>query len=289
MDNVISVGEEQRGQKHKGRRQNGFFKSEARRVLFASDNLYKSVMSYFICGLMSGLPLYMSFYVPGLFEIWFSESLGDKAVKALSDAAVIILYIIFSFLLFTFFLGAYTLAAKMKDEPDTEPGAPVYSSLETLLNPAGNTFCLRRTVILYIILAAELSLSVLPSVFVIKNISLLGAPVAVNAVICTAVCVLSAFASLFFISLLAPLPYVIADNGNIGAVAAYSKSVFTAMRGIRVCFSLFISFIPLMIISALTFGMLFFAYTLPYMSLSFAKAGEYLYNLQDPERKQNNG
>lgn len=287
-DTTAFIGELQSEQKRKSGKQNRYFKSEARRTLFAADNFYKAVISHFIAGTASGGFLFLTLYIPDLARIFFSDFISEKAVKSLAVTANVILFIIFSFFFFAFFLGAYILAARMRDEPDKEPGAPKYASLSAMLMPLGCLKNARRTFALYLILASELAASVMPTVFVfsfIKYTDLNGfSAFAVKALVVFC----SAFACIFFIMLFSPMPYVMAENRGEGALRLYVKSASAALCGIWRCFALLFSFLPLILLSILTFGVLFFAYVLPYMTLSFAKAGEYLYYIENPERKKEN-
>lgn len=286
--NSAFIGELQSNQKHKSVKQNRYFKSEAKRTLFASDNFYKAVISHFIVGIFSGGFLFLTFYVPDLVNIFFSDFLSEKAVTALSLSLNIILTVVFSFFFFAFFAGAYILGAKMKDEPDNEPGAPKFASLSVMLLPLSTLKNARRTLVLYLILAAELAASVLPSVFVFSFIGRteLSAVSAFFVKLLVVLC--SAFACTFFIMLFAPMPYVLEEDKDAKASVLYRKSAGAALCGIWRCYTLLFSFIPLILLSILTFGVLFYAYALPYMTLSFARAGEYLYYIENPERKKEN-
>ena len=141
---------------------------------------------------------------------------------------------------------------------------------------------------LYLIYAFELLAAVAPSVFVILYADSTGVGAFAAALIKITSVSCSLFIAVFFTALLAPLPYVLREDDGIGAFSAYKKSVAAALCGIWRIYSLLFSFIPLLLVSALTFGVLFFAYALPYMTASFAKAGEYLYYLENPERRQIN-
>ena len=284
-DAAAFIGEIQTQQKRKSGKQNRYFKKEAKRTLFAADNFYKAVISHFIAGVLSGGFLFMTFYVPGLTQLFFSDFISENAVNALATALNIILYIIFSFFFFAFFFGAYILAARMRDEPDKEEGRPKYSSLSAMLLPLNCLKNARRTFALYLILAAEITASTLPSALVftfMRSTDLGGLPAFL---IKALVVFCSAFACVFFIMLFAPMPYVMAENKGAGAAELYRKSASAALCGIWRCFALLFSFIPLILLSILTFGVLFYAYALPYMTLSFAKAGEYLYYIENPERR----
>ncbi|MBQ7698781.1 MAG: hypothetical protein IJT49_00380 [Clostridia bacterium] len=287
-DNFAFIGELQSEQKRKSGKQNKYFKSEAKRTLFAADNFYKAVISHFIAGAASGGFLFLTYYIPSLTSMFFSDFLSEKAVNTLSLTLNVILYTVFSAFFFAFFFGAYVLASKMKDEPDKEPGAPRFASLSSMLIPLNSLKNARRTFCLYLILAAELAVSVLPSVFVFSFIKMTELDrisvffVELTVVLC------SAFACVFFIMLFVPMPFVMAENRGAGAAELYKKSASAALCGIWRCYALLFSFLPLILLSILTFGVLFFAYTLPYMTVSCAKVGEYLYYLENPERKKEN-
>ena len=287
-DTSAFIGELQSNQRLKSGKQNRYFKSEAKRTLFAADNLYKAIISHFIVGIISGGFLFLAFYLPDILKSAFKGILNENALSALSATLVVLLCVIFSVFFFAFFLGAYILASKLKDEPDTEPGRPKFASLSSMLIPLNNIKNARRTFVLYLILASEIAVSVLPSVLVFMLIGQTGsngmAALAVRIIVLSC----SAFLCVFFTALFAPMPYIMSENKSANAVQLYKKSASAALCGIWRIYSLLFSFIPLILLSVLTFGVLFYAYALPYMTISFAKAGEYLYYLENPERKKEN-
>ena len=154
-----------------------------------------------------------------------------------------------------------------------------------MLIPLNDLKNARRTLCIYLILAAELAVPVVMTVLAFSYIGMLEINVVFVIMIKIAVALCSAFVCLFFIMLLVPMPYIMAENKNASAPELYKKSASAAMCDMRRCYALLLSFLPLILLSALTFGMLFYAYTLPYMTVSYAKVGEYLYYLQNPERK----
>lgn len=270
-----------------GRRKlNSHFRAEARRTLFAGDNYYRSVLSHLICGLFSGGPLFLSFYAPDLIGNVFGGSMSDEAVTLLSVSVNTVLYLISAFLFFASFSGVYILASRMKDEPDRVDGAPDPADLSVMLRPVGSGKSLCRTAGVFITLAAELSAAVIPAVYVISRVSGTGIdPFAAVAIKVVSVLIAS-FLSLFFLILLVPMPYVLEAEPEAGVLEIYRKSAGAAVRGAGRCILLLLSFIPHLILSVLSFGVLFFAYTLPYMTLSMAKLGGYLYNITNIERKK---
>lgn len=287
-DQTAYIGELQRNQTNKSAKQNRYFKSEAKRTLFAADNFYKSVISHLICGMVSSSFLYMAFYVPDLCYIFFGDFLSEASVGLLSKTVEVILYVLASFFFFAFSAGIYTLASNMKDEPDSTPGAPSVASMADMLTPLNSFKNFGRTFALFLIVAVELTVSVLPSVFVFLLSDQAGLGT-FSSVVIKIVCVqCSAFACAFFLSLLVPMPYVIKEDESIGAFAAYKKSASAALCGIWRVYALVLSFIPLLLLSAVTCGILFFAYVYPYMSLALSKAGRYLYYIENPERRHIN-
>ena len=82
------------------------------------------------------------------------------------------------------------------------------------------------------------------------------------------------------------MPYALGAEPDAGVLELYRKSAKAAVRGAFRCVLMLLSFIPHLILSVLSFGVMFFAYTLPYMTLSMAKLGEYLYNITYFERKK---
>lgn len=287
-DQTAYIGEIQKNQSRKSAKQNKYFKSEAKKTLFSGDNLYKAVISHLICGMVSSSFLYMAFYVPDLCYIFFGDFLSQLSVGLISTVVRVTLYVLSSFFFFAFSFGIYTLASDMKSEPDREPGAPSPSSMARMLDPLKSFYSFGRTLAVFLILAAELTVSVLPSVFVFLFADAAGLD-KFSAVTVEIICVLcSAFACAFFLSLLVPLPYVIKEDERVGAFTAYKKSAKAALCGIWRVYALMFSFIPLLLLSAVTCGILFFAFVYPYMSIALSKVGEYLYYIENPERRHIN-
>jgi len=282
------IGETQRNQSFKQIKQNRYFKSEAKRALFAADNFYKAALSHFICGVISGVFLFLTYYVPDLVYVFTSDFISEASAALLSQVINVILIVLFSFFLFTFFLGAYCFAASMKSEPDGTPGVPDLSDMSKMLSPVDSFKHFGRTLALYFIYAFELIVAVSPSVFVILYSDAIGIDGFTSALMKIVSVACSLFIVVFFTALFAPMPYVLQEDDNVGVFTAYKKSASAALCGIWRIYSLFFSFIPLMLLSALTFGVLYFAYALPYMTTAFAKAGEYLYYIENPERRHIN-
>ncbi len=268
------------------RKLNSHFRSEARRTLFAGDNYYRSVLSHLICGLFSGGALYLSFYAPDLIKTVFGGSLGEESTALLSASVNTVLYLVSAFLFFAFFSGVYLLASAMKDEPDTAEGDPDPADLSMMLRPVGSHRSLSRTAGVFIILAAELALAVIPAVYVISRVSGTGIDPRAAAAVKIVSVIAASLLSLFFIILLVPMPYALEAEPDAGVLELYRKSAKAAVRGAFRCVLMLLSFIPHLILSVLSFGVMFFAYTLPYMTLSMAKLGEYLYNITYFERKK---
>lgn len=287
-DNMTYVGEIQRDQRNKGAKQNRHFKAEARRALFASDNFYKAVISHLICGAMCGGFLYITYYTPDLFDMYFSALIGEKAAGLLTNTFNAVMYALFALVFMVFFAGVYTLAARMRETPDSEPGAVGYSSLSAMLDPISGFRNFRRTIVITLILTVELAVVAAPAVVVFIFADGTGMNGTLLFLLKAATVIPTAFICLFFIFLLVPMPYVTENDPGIGAFAAYKKSASAALCGIWRCYGLLFSFIPLILLSALTFGVLYFAYTVPYMTLSYAKAGEYLYTIANTERNEEN-
>lgn len=282
MDNEIAfIGEPIRKQKRKSIKQNRFFKTEAKEALFAADNYYKAVLSHFICGAACGGFIYLAQLAPKL----ISAVMTGGTAKALTVVICALLYILSAVFFCLFFAGVYRLATELESEPDVEHGKPELTKMSVMLSPVADISSFRRTLGISLVLLSALTLSALPSVFVISQSAKLGLPPAATVAVNAAVVFCSVFSALFFIFLSAPLPYVINGDKDIKVFAAIKTSAAASLTGMWRLYSLLISFIPLILLSAATFGVLLFAYTLPYMTVSFARAGGYLYNLYVTERK----
>lgn len=268
----------------KGRKLNAYFKSEARRTLYAADNYYKSVLSHLICGMFCGGFLYLTFYVPDLVNTVFKATLSEEARELLSSSVNTVLILLFAFFLFAFFSGVCCLAAKLRDDPDRAEGAPDAADLSEILKPLGSRASFGRTAALFIILAAQLAAVTVSAAYVVRHAGGIGIGTPAAALVKIVSVAAASFMSLFFVFLFIPMPYVLRDRPGIGAFGAYRESARAALRGIGKCFKLLLSFIPLLILSVLSFGVLFFAYVLPYYVLSAAKLGEYLYYTANIER-----
>ena len=281
--NTVFVGEPAAAQKNRGRKQNRYFKTEARRTLFSKDNFHNSVISHLVCGLLSGGLLYLSFTLPQILNDALSGTLSERALYMLISTVNVVICVISAFLLFSFFFGVYTMHCMMREQDGSAPGTPRFSELSYMLTPvSGGRF--RSTALYFMILALQLCAVVIPTALICDGAGyVLHNALALFAVRAVLICA-CAFLCIFSVSLFLPLPYVLARGESTGALAAYGQSASAAFNGVFRFVGLLISFIPLLLLSALSFGVLFFAYTMPYMTLSAAKLGEYLYNTANTER-----
>ena len=270
-------------QKNRIKKLNRYFKNSAKRTLFAGDNYHNAVIAPLICGMFSGGLLYLSFYVPDLIGEALAAAMNERAAALLTSTLDVIVYTVTAFLFFMFFSGVYVMCSRMKEEPDSRPGVESYSSFSDLFMPmSGGNFS--KYLVIFLILAVQLCAVIVPCVFICRGVGGIGIPAfAVFFVRLAATCA-CAFMCIMFFALLLPLPYVFEHEDDVPAVTAYKKSASAALPGVFRCCGLLFSFIPLLLLSVLSFGVLFFAYALPYMTLSAAKAGEYLYMIANTER-----
>ncbi len=287
MDGYSLIGESQHSQKNKRAKQNRLFRSEAQATLISGDNYYKSVLSHFIAVLMSG----GFFYAAYLFAVYgASYGIGDmsaQAVVVFIACVCVILCLAGAFFLFAFMLGAYTLSCGMNGE--TEPDGLMHvSSMSKLLSPFASVRDLKNTFVIFLILVTELFVCAAPAIFVFSFVGQTGmnGALAVTLKIFTLLC--SIFVGLFFVFLLLPYPYILQNSEGRRPLRMYAASAKAALCDIWLAYNMFFSFIFLLILSALSFGVLYFAYTMPYMTHSMAMVGEYLYKLSTTERNDIN-
>ena len=287
MDGYSLVGETKHTQKNKRAKQNRLFRREAQATLLSGDNYYKSVLSHFTAVLMGG----GFFYAAYLFAVYGTSygigDMSDRAVAVFIACVSVILCLIGAFFLFAFLLGAYTLSCGMNS--GTEPDGLMHvSSMSKMLSPLASMRELKNTFIVFLILTFELFICSAPAVFVFNFIGQTGINGAAAVTVKAFTLVCSIFLGLFFVFLLLPYPYILQNSPGQSPIRTYASSAKAALCDIWLGYSMFFSFIFLLILSALTFGVLYFAYTMPYMTHSMAKVGEYLYKLSITERNDIN-
>ena len=231
------------------------------------------------------------FYAAYLLAVYgASYGIGEmsaQAVVVFVTCICVILCLIGAFFLFSFLLGAYTLSCGMNGE--TKPDGSMHiSSMSAMLSPFSSGRVFKNTVITFLILAFELIVCFVPTVFVFSFIGSTGINGLTAAIIKIFVLLCSIFVGLFFIFLLLPYPYVTKNSNEKSPFRMYAASAKAALCDIWLGYNMFFSFIFLLILSALSFGVLYFAYTMPYMTHSMAKVGEYLYKLSTTERNDIN-
>ncbi len=287
MNAYSLVGEKPQNQKNKRAKQNRLFRSEAQATMLSGDNYYKSILAHLISVLMSGGFFYAAYLINDYVKAYGIGGMSEQAVSVFTLCVCVCLCIIGAFLLFSFMLGAYRLACDMNsDLPDKD--SMELHSVSAILAPLSDKKHFRNTLIIFFILALELFVCAAPTVFVFTYVGSLG----FNglAVFCiklfTLLC--SVFVGLFFVFMLLPYPYIAKSGAFDSPFRMYGASVKAALCDIWLGYNMLLSFTLWLILSALSFGVLFFAYTMPYMTHSMAKVGEYLYNLSITERNDIN-
>lgn len=287
MNAYSLVGEPERKQKNKRGKQNRLFRSEAQATLMSGDNYYKSILAHLICILMSGGFFYAAYAVKEFGAEYGIGDMSEQAVSAFTLCLSVILCLIGAFLMFSFFLGAYILCCDMNAEQEPD-GSMHVSSLSSVMIPLSSKKNFKNTFVIFVIFALELLICSAPTVFICVNIGQTGLGPAAVFFIKLFMVICSIFVGLFFTFFLLPYPYVMKNSDEKSVFRMYAQSVKASLCDIWLGYNMILSFVFLLILSALSFGVLYFAYTMPYMSHSMAKVGEYLYKLSVTERNEIN-
>ena len=287
MNAYSLVGEQPQNQKNKRKKQNRLFRSEAQATLMAKDNYYKSILAHLICVLMSGGFFYAAYLVNSYGKEYGIGDMSAQAVSAFTLCLSVILCVIGAFLMFSFFLGAYTLCCEMNGQTEAD-GSTRVSSLSAILTPFSSKRELKNTFVLFIILAFELFICTAPTVFIFRFVGQTGQNGFSVFMIKVFILACSVFVGLFFTFFLLPYPYISKNSNEKSVFRMYAQSVKASLCDIWLGYNMILSFVFLLILSALSFGVLYFAYTMPYMTHSMAKVGEYLYKLSVTERNEIN-
>ncbi len=287
MDSYSLVGEPYHERKNNRAKQNRLFRSEAQATLMSGDNYYKSILAHLICVLMSG-----GFFYAGYLVIDYGRGYGiggmtKEAVDAFTLCLCVILCLIGAFMLFAFLFGAYRLSCEMNADL-TDKDSMEASSVSVILSPLSTKKDFRNTLVIFFILSLELFICAAPTVFVLVNAGTLGLNGFAVFMIKAFTVACSIFLGLFFVFLLLPLPYIVKNGAFHSPFRMYKESAKAALTDIWLGYNMLISFTFWLILSFLSFGVLYFAYTMPYMTHSMAKVGEYLYNLSITERNDIN-
>ncbi len=265
MDKSISVGEHA-----KHRRGVSFFKHEARLRLFEKNNLLKLIFAFFTVGIFGAFAFYLfdlcSFLnQTGLFRM------SKESVALLVYSLQFMIGICGSYTVFAMLYGFWTMCISVCQTGDGEIGSLFYA-FESQRR-------MRRCLCGYLITL----ISAVPGTVLFKlslHITLGGVVFKYTAAIFAALVGIA----IFLIPMFFMLPYPLGGGKTVGE--RLKSAYMTVKRHIFSLFVLTLSFIPLIIISVLSFGILFIIYTVPYISLSYASVVAYA---KDVEKYGANG
>ncbi len=251
MEQRISVGETA----HR-KRGVGFFKSEARYFTVRSDNLAKLIFAFLTVGIFAAFFIYIHDAVCsapylGIF------SLGVDSYNMLVKSLGYIVALLGTYTVFGLLCGYWVMCLDICTTGRGKLGKLLYvfeSARRMRACLAGYLLTALSAVPGVILFAAVYSAKIQHTVL---RYALLSASVFVGAVI---------FLALIFLM----MAYPVCEGKSISK--RLKKSLCMMKNHIFSLIVLTLSFIPLIIISVLSFGILFIIYTLPYICLSFASA-----------------
>ncbi len=254
MDKRISIGEHERH-----RRGTKFFTSEAKHRLFEKNHLIKLIFAFLTVCIFFGFFFYLFVILPEIAGIKLF-GLSENSVNAVITAIRIIIFFTGSYTVFGLLCGYYLLCVDIYEKDDGELGRLFYAF------ESGHRMrsCLCGYVLTLLWLLPFAVLFTLSMLFEHESLWVH--------------CLVTAFSSgvgIFFFLIFAflSLAYPFGKGKSFGKRL---KSAFSLMKNhIFSCFILTLRFIPLIIISVLSFGILFIIYTVPFITLSYAALGSY--------------
>ena len=282
----INVGECVKKQKRVLMKRIRYFKSEAKSCMLARDNMYKTVLYILVAVMLSASIIYTS----GVMKTALENASGPMAQQSyalLGKVLYVILTIIGSFLLFSTLLGTYFSVTKMRCDTDIEPSGVSVTDTGAVLCLLNGKKNLRAAIVMFAT-AFILCMPVIIS-FAVLNTARGMIPQGQTAYLllytaAAAVAVICAILYLIFVlAMLLPLAYIDYEDMGFGKTLAFC---FTAASGnYLTVLKLMLSFIPGILVGIASFGVSLIVYTVPYMTFTLAKAGEYIY-LSNTERKK---
>ncbi len=254
MDKRISVGERARH-----RRGTGFFTAEANGRLFEKNNLIKLILAFLTVCIFFGFFCYLFIVSPGITDINIFK-LSTDSVQSIVYALRVIIFFTGTYTLFGLCSGYYFLCVDIYENGEGELGKLFYAF------ESGHRMrkCLCGYVLTLLWLLPFAVLFTLSMFFEHESLWVR--------------CLVTAFSSgvgIFFFLIFAflSLAYPFGKGNSFGKRL---KSSFILMKNhIFSCFVLTLRFIPLIIISVLSFGILFIIYTAPCTALSYAALSSY--------------
>ncbi len=257
MDKRISLGEHE-----KHRRGMRFFKSESRSRLFEKSNLTKLIFALLTVGIFSAFAFYIFDVTSVLYSLNISR-MTERSWRTAVTALRTLIGICSSFTVFGLFCGFYMMCVKIYENGNGAIGL-IFYVFESKKR-------LRRAICAYVMSAVAL---IPTAVLAYLSMNFAHESRFVRTCVISAALCIGIFIFLIFVFFM--LAYPLCREKTF---LKKLKSSFAVMKNhIFSCFVLTLSFIPLIIISVLSFGILFIIYTVPYTVLSFAVLGSYAFD-----------
>ncbi len=273
------------------RRRRRFFKSEARHTIYKRGNWLALVFGCFIimmlvCGIKSVTGGLFGVIDPELLSSVFQRPMPktEYVGAVLGDVLLVLLVLPIIF-------GIFNFASDIYESSGVSSG--VGEIFENFASAKNLSRCYR---IIYsfawrIVLFAFLLVSLYFGSDIIyqKIYDIRGFQTALAVLVASYVLLGVIFAAGCILMMRNMLIIYIASKNPEMSIHSASKASAYVMRGHKIeCFTLFCSFIGWILLSVLTFGILFFMFTLPYMMVTFAAFSEYVYGLKRADIESGN-
>ena len=273
-DTGFTAGEYPR--KQNKRRLLRYLKSEALAALYAKDNFYKTIIALFMPILVFCTMLAYRDALSFIFTL-LSEYMEPSACELLYRAVSGCSFAVFAFFIYASAAGSYEFISGLKTKRGVSAAQPDSADFAALLAPIASRTELKKTFLTFIrtVLISGLCAFLLWILWIVCRIFL--AEYETVFIICSSflIAVLIGVIVHLFYCLLA-VPFLKRDGKN--NARERMRISCKVMRKYRFCaVRMFFSFIPLILLSLFTFGVLFFLYVLPYMVLSYGKLAEFAY------------
>ena len=252
-------------------------KASARATLYTEDHFHKAVIACFLPILFFCL-LFVYIDAAAFFFDLLSGALPEILCQVLFVAVSLIAGAIFAFFIFAMIAGVYGFVSGLKTGEGSMTTIPDTADLNRILSPIASRGKMKETLFAFLYFL----LFVIPALFPVILFVFLGRRFLFpDGGILFAVITAALFVILFIYTMLvlydmAAVPYL--SHDGISDQRERMRVSRRIMKKHRIeALRLLFSFVPLMVLSLLTLGLLLFFYVLPYMAIAYGKLAESAY------------
>ena len=248
-------------------------KKEARAALHAEDHFFKTILACFMPILLFCFLAVILDALPFIFG-----PIPGAAYHVILITADIVIGVIFAFLIFAAIAGVFEFVSGLQSRGGRMTTFLNAADLKTILSPVSSREKTKDTLLLF----SRFLLYMIPGGAVLFLFVLLGGRFlfpeggAAFTVITVVLSVLLIFYMMAVLWHMAAIPYLEKDGmTDLRERMRASRSIMKKYR--TDALRLLLTFVPLLVLSVLTLGILFFLYAMPYMAIAYGKLTEAAY------------